>query len=242
MSKKPAVTLDHPILPRRYLRDIGNWALTLAGEPCTSSQAAELGRIVIAMSLAGHEFDDLPQAIAAAIGCRIAQCRQGTVLDQAIEKLLGLVEGVLEGFHQQTPDWQHRLRTMGEAVCKVAEEWPGLALREESHGLGELRVAVVGMPADLPQIFHDDPFVTPKVIAALRKKKGKGKGPKGKPGRRGYPLEALGYALKLRGLNPMMKASKIRGECLKRFSEHELPPDGESFRAWLNRKRTNRTN
>jgi hypothetical protein len=64
----------------------------------------------------------------------------------------------------------------------------------------------------------------------------------GKPGRRGYPLDALQYAKKLRAEHPMMKATAIRGECLKHFSEDDLPPDAESFRRWLNRKRANRAN
>jgi hypothetical protein len=65
---------------------------------------------------------------------------------------------------------------------------------------------------------------------------------RGQPGRRGYPLEALKYAQELRQKNPSLKAHALRGECLKKFPEDDLPPDGESFRAWLNRKRTNRTN
>jgi hypothetical protein len=65
---------------------------------------------------------------------------------------------------------------------------------------------------------------------------------KGQPGRRGYPLKALDHALRLRKNNPTMKAHAIRLECLKHFSEDDLPPDGESFRRWLNRKRANRAN
>jgi hypothetical protein len=65
---------------------------------------------------------------------------------------------------------------------------------------------------------------------------------KGKAGRRGYPLEALEYAQELRKKNPAMKAHAIRQLCLQRFSADDLPPDGDSFRAWMNRKRTNRTN
>jgi len=65
---------------------------------------------------------------------------------------------------------------------------------------------------------------------------------KGKPGRRGYPLKALDYAKKLRVKNPTMKAAAIRMKCLERFSEDDLPPDAESFRRWLNRKRANRAN
>jgi hypothetical protein len=66
--------------------------------------------------------------------------------------------------------------------------------------------------------------------------------PKGKPGRRGYPIAAWQYARKLRAKNPQMKAHSLRAECLKRFSEDDLPPDGDSFRRWLNRKRANRAN
>ena len=65
---------------------------------------------------------------------------------------------------------------------------------------------------------------------------------KGRPGRRGYPLEALDYAQKLRAENQMMKAHSLRLECLKHFPETDLPPDAESFRRWLNRKRANRAN
>ncbi len=65
---------------------------------------------------------------------------------------------------------------------------------------------------------------------------------KGRPGRRGYPLKALDYARKLRVKNPTLKAHLLRRECLKQFSEEDLPPDGESFRRWLNRKRANRAN
>lgn len=65
---------------------------------------------------------------------------------------------------------------------------------------------------------------------------------KGKAGRRGYPLEALAYARQLRTENPTMKAAAIRGKCLERFSEDDIPPDPESFRRWLNRKRANRAN
>jgi hypothetical protein len=64
--------------------------------------------------------------------------------------------------------------------------------------------------------------------------------PRGKPGRRGYPVEALNYARELRRNNPTMKAHVIRQRCLKKFSEDDLPPDPESFRRWLNRKRANR--
>ncbi len=66
--------------------------------------------------------------------------------------------------------------------------------------------------------------------------------PKGILGRRGYPIEALNYAIELRKKNPAMKVAKLRAECQKRFSTNELPPNNEAFRAWLNRKRTNRTN
>ncbi len=60
---------------------------------------------------------------------------------------------------------------------------------------------------------------------------------KGKVGRRGYPLNALNYARELRRKNPLMKSSTLRRECLKKFSDDDLPPDGESFRRWLNRHR-----
>jgi hypothetical protein len=67
--------------------------------------------------------------------------------------------------------------------------------------------------------------------------------PKGKRGRRGYPLKALKFAQKLRTKHRMMKAAEIRGECLRAgFDKNELPPDVESFRRWLNRPRANRAN
>lgn len=66
--------------------------------------------------------------------------------------------------------------------------------------------------------------------------------PKGKPGRRGYPLEALEYAKELRRANPNIKAARLRKLCLAKFSEDDLPPDADSFRRWLNRKRANRAN
>jgi hypothetical protein len=66
--------------------------------------------------------------------------------------------------------------------------------------------------------------------------------PKGKPGRRGYPLKALDYAKRLKRKHPGMKAEMLRRMCLQKFSEDNLPPDGPSFRAWLTRERTNRTN
>jgi hypothetical protein len=65
---------------------------------------------------------------------------------------------------------------------------------------------------------------------------------KGTPGRRGYPLEALEYAKKLRHDNPTMKVQALRMKCLEKFSEDDLPPDADSFRRWLNRKRANRAN
>jgi hypothetical protein len=65
---------------------------------------------------------------------------------------------------------------------------------------------------------------------------------KGRAGRRGYPLKALEYAKSLRQKHPRMKAHAIRQKCLKRFSEDDLPPDTDSFRRWLNRKRANRAN
>jgi hypothetical protein len=65
---------------------------------------------------------------------------------------------------------------------------------------------------------------------------------RGRPGRRGYPREALAYAQELRKKNPEMKAHVIRQMCLKKFSEDDLPPDAAAFRGWLNRPRTNRTN
>jgi hypothetical protein len=69
-----------------------------------------------------------------------------------------------------------------------------------------------------------------------------GQEPKGKAGRRGYPLDALAYAKQLRTENPSMKAVAIRKKCLDHFSEDDLPPDPESFRRWMNRKRANRAN
>jgi hypothetical protein len=67
--------------------------------------------------------------------------------------------------------------------------------------------------------------------------------PKGKPGRRGYPVEALAYAQELRAKHPHLKTEAIRAKCLKRFSEDDLPADAHAFRTWLsrNRRRTNRT-
>jgi hypothetical protein len=64
---------------------------------------------------------------------------------------------------------------------------------------------------------------------------------KGKPGRRGYPLEVLQYAHKLRQKHPTMKVHTIRQKCLERYSVDDMPLDTDSFRTWLNRKRTNRT-
>jgi hypothetical protein len=65
---------------------------------------------------------------------------------------------------------------------------------------------------------------------------------KGMRGRPGYPLKALNYARKLRAANRRMTASEIRDLCLKIFTEDELPPDGEGFRRWLNRRRKKRPN
>jgi len=65
---------------------------------------------------------------------------------------------------------------------------------------------------------------------------------KGKPGRRGYPIKVLEFAMSLRKKDPLLKAHAIRLRCLEKFSEDEMPPDGDSFRAWMNRNRTNRTN
>lgn len=62
----------------------------------------------------------------------------------------------------------------------------------------------------------------------------------GEPGRRGYSLEALRYALELRKSNPQLKAMLIRKQCLQKFSQDDLPPDPDTFRAWLNRPRKNR--
>jgi hypothetical protein len=66
--------------------------------------------------------------------------------------------------------------------------------------------------------------------------------PKGKPGRRGYPVEAWNHARKLREHFPNMKAAAIRRQCLKHFPQDDVPRTTESFRSWLNRRRTNRTN
>jgi hypothetical protein len=66
--------------------------------------------------------------------------------------------------------------------------------------------------------------------------------PKGKPGRRGYPLEALEYALNLREKNPEMKAAALYNKCLKKFSEDDLPINHEAFRRWLTRPRKKRAN
>jgi hypothetical protein len=66
--------------------------------------------------------------------------------------------------------------------------------------------------------------------------------PKGRPGRRGYSLEALRYAKELRRQYPNKEAKELRAMCLKKFSKDDLPPDADSFRSWLNRKRTNQTN
>jgi len=63
--------------------------------------------------------------------------------------------------------------------------------------------------------------------------------PKGTPGRRGYPEKTLRYAHSLRTKNPELTIKEIRAKCLKKFDEHDLPPDIDSFRRWLNRKRKN---
>ncbi len=60
---------------------------------------------------------------------------------------------------------------------------------------------------------------------------------RGTPGRRGYSLEALRYALDLRAKNPDLKAHALRKSCLEHYREDDLPPDADSFRAWLNRPR-----
>jgi hypothetical protein len=65
---------------------------------------------------------------------------------------------------------------------------------------------------------------------------------KGRRGRPGYPIEALNFALDLRRKYPLLKAEVLRKECLKKFKEDDLPLNGPAFRAWLCRKRTNRTN
>ena len=61
--------------------------------------------------------------------------------------------------------------------------------------------------------------------------------PKGKPGRRGYPQEALAYAQKLRLENPSLKAHTLRRKCLLRFHPDQLPGGVANFRRWLNRHR-----
>jgi hypothetical protein len=66
--------------------------------------------------------------------------------------------------------------------------------------------------------------------------------PKGRPGRRGYSLEALAYAEKLRGKNPRMKAQELLQACRKKYHADDLPPDADNFRRWLNRPRANRAN
>jgi hypothetical protein len=68
------------------------------------------------------------------------------------------------------------------------------------------------------------------------------RGRRGKPGRRGYSLKVLEYALALRKKHRMMKATAIRAECHKKFPAEPLPANGPAFRAWMNRPRTNRTN
>jgi hypothetical protein len=66
---------------------------------------------------------------------------------------------------------------------------------------------------------------------------------KGIPGRRGYPLDALEKARQLRRNNPTWKLTQIRNQCLKDgIHEDNLPPDADSFRRWLNRKRAKRAN
>jgi hypothetical protein len=64
---------------------------------------------------------------------------------------------------------------------------------------------------------------------------------KGVRGRRGYPAEARDFAEELRKKYPTMKAEAIRARCLKQFSEDDLPVTAAAFRAWLSRRRTNRT-
>jgi hypothetical protein len=58
---------------------------------------------------------------------------------------------------------------------------------------------------------------------------------RGKAGRRGYPKKAKDYAKNLRAKHPDMTAKEIRRECLKKFSDLDLPPDAGAFRRWLNR-------
>ncbi len=62
---------------------------------------------------------------------------------------------------------------------------------------------------------------------------------KGKPGRRGYPVEVWNHAKKLREENPSMKVITIRKQCLEKFSEEDVPPTVDAFRTFMNRQRTN---
>ena len=64
---------------------------------------------------------------------------------------------------------------------------------------------------------------------------------KGKPGRRGYPNDALTFAKQLRVQHPTMTVGEIRRKCLEKFPEHSLPAEVNAFRAWLNRRRIKRT-
>jgi hypothetical protein len=83
----------------------------------------------------------------------------------------------------------------------------------------------------------------PALEAMLRKAMREIAPPRGQPGRRGYSLEALAYAQKLRQENPNMKVAAIRAMCLKKFSEDDMP-DTNNFARWMNRprKRANRAN
>jgi hypothetical protein len=71
---------------------------------------------------------------------------------------------------------------------------------------------------------------------------GKTETAKGTPGRRGYPLDALAYAKKLRKENPEMKVHTIRQRCLIMFCEDDLPVGDDAFRRWLNRNRKSEKN
>jgi hypothetical protein len=63
--------------------------------------------------------------------------------------------------------------------------------------------------------------------------------PRGQPGRRGYPIAAWKYAIRLRQEHPEWKAATLRKECLKRFAEDDVPASNEAFRRWMTRPRKN---
>jgi hypothetical protein len=147
-----------------------------------------------------------------------------------------------ELLHEFIVRWRALRQRMIDAGCFGQHRLAVAPLEGKVHAALLTLAADIGADDRLPPEIEVSASRLAEVVPALEEFLVADTNAKGTPGRRGYPLKALGFAKELRAKNPKMKLVEIRNKCLKCFSEDDLPPDLDSFRRWLNRKRAKRAN